>query len=175
VANALASIASVLDGLAIDWMLFGALAANLYRAETRLTGDTDVMLANVGPSLSELESALNTAGWTVFRATPDGSLLRVRHPELGVADLVIAGTEFERLALSRASFDTTAEGVRLRVPTREDAIIFKLIAGRAKDLADVESILDTDPQLDEAYIGHWTTVWEVTDRWQSIRAASRRE
>jgi hypothetical protein len=50
-----------------------------------------------------------------------------------------------------------------------------LIAGRAKDLADVESILDTNPQLAEAYIEHWTTVREVADRWQSIRADSRRE
>ena len=172
-ASALSSIAGVLDGLAVEWMLFGALAANRYRAETRLTGDTDVLLANVGRSLEELERALGAAGWSVFRATPDGSLLRVRHLELGVADLVIAGTEFERIALSRASFEATPDGIRLRVPTREDAILFKLIAGRAKDIADIESILDTNPALDEAYVERWASAWDVLDRWTGLRASSR--
>jgi hypothetical protein len=169
----LASIAAVLDGLAIEWMLFGALAANRYRAETRLTGDTDVLLASVGSSLAALERALTEAGWGVSRATSDGSLLRLRHSELGIADLVIAGTEFERLALGRSRFEMTADHVRLRVPTREDSIVFKLIAGRAKDLADVESILDTRPELDEGYIEHWASVWEVSDRWRAVRDTSR--
>jgi ribosomal 50S subunit-associated protein YjgA (DUF615 family) len=37
---------------------------------------------------------------------------------------------------------------QVRVPTPEDLIISKAVAHRARDLVDVESILESHPQLD---------------------------
>ncbi len=168
--SALESLARILDLLGIEWMLFGALAANLYRAETRLTGDTDVLISSTGVELGRIEAALRSAGWEAFRATPDGSLLRVRHTEFGIADLVFSGTDFEREAIGRSRPEELAEGLTVRVPTPEDVVVFKLIAGRAKDLADIESVLDANRPLDNAYIEHWAAIWDVTERWTALHS-----
>ena len=61
--SALESLARILDHLGIEWMLFGALAANLYRAETRLTGDSAVLISSTGVELGRIETALRSAGW----------------------------------------------------------------------------------------------------------------
>ena len=171
--SALESLARILDGLGIEWMLFGALAANLYRAETRLTGDTDVLLESAGTDREGLEAALRSEGWTPFRASPDGSLLRIRHAEFGNADLVFSGTDYERVALGRSRPETLGAGLTVRVPTREDVVVFKLIAGRAKDLADIESILDSGAALDDAYVGQWASEWDVRDAWRRLQAQHR--
>ena len=45
----------------------------------------------------------------------------------------------------------------------------KLIAGRHRDLADIEAILETGRPLDEAYLERWAEYWEVLDRWRTLR------
>jgi hypothetical protein len=170
--SALESLARILDGLGIEWMLFGALAANLYRAETRLTGDTDVLVASA--ERDGLDAALRSAGWEAFRATPDGSLLRVRHATFGIADLVFSGTDYERGAIGRSRREELAPGLIIRVPTPEDVVVFKLIAGRAKDLADIESVLDANRVLDEGYIEQWAAEWDVAERWRLLRSEHAR-
>jgi hypothetical protein len=51
----------------------------------------------------------------------------------------------------------TAGGiVRLvRLVTAEDLILFKLLAGRPRDLLDIKDILFMQGQLDEAYMRRW--------------------
>jgi hypothetical protein len=168
--SALEAIAALLDRLGVEWVLFGALAANRYRGQTRTTGDTDVLIADPGAARHALEQSLIAGGWGLLRATPDGSLLRLTHPELGIVDLVVAGTDFERLAMSRARSETVREGFCVRTLTVEDVIVFKLIAGRGKDLDDVDSILLTGCSLDVAYIERWASEWDVLDRWRTLRA-----
>jgi hypothetical protein len=168
--NALEALGRLLDGLGIRWVLIGALAANRYRITTRLTQDVDLLLADLGPGLEGLEAALATAGWSVRRATPGGEILRLRHVELGAADLIVAATEYERMALARAREESLGPAARVRVLTPEDVIVLKLIAGRTQDLADVEAILAARPSLDEAYLERWAEFWEVLDAWRRLRA-----
>jgi predicted nucleotidyltransferase len=170
--SALESLAAILDRLGIQWVLFGALAANLYRGETRLTGDTDLLLADAGRDRALLDDALAEAGWKRFSATPDGSLLRLRHADLGIVDLIMAGTVYERIAIDRSRLETLRDGVSVRALTPEDVVVFKLIAGRSKDLADIESILLTGRALDERHIERWAAEWDVLDRWRALRTAT---
>lgn len=168
--NALSAIADILRGLGIRWALMGALAANRYRSSPRLTQDVDVLLADLGASLETLEEAFRAAGWTIRRATPDGELLRLRHPELGVADLLVAGTEYQQEALRRAREEPLGPGgAAVAVLAPEDVIVHKLVAGRAQDLADIEAMLAAHVALDEAYLESWLEFWEVADRWRSLR------
>jgi len=57
------------------------------------------------------------------------------------------------------------------VITVEDVLVHKLIAWRARDRNDIASILETAPKLDETYIEHWATEWDVLDRWYEARAS----
>ena len=160
--------------MGIEWALFEAVAANRYRREVRLTGDVDLLLADHGGELTALETALAQADWTTRRATPDGSVLRLRHPRLGAADLVLAETEYQRVALGRARaevIDPTGEVVRYLAP--EDVILHKLIAARPRDLDDIENILDAAPELDEAYLTGWAEAWGVLEPWNRLRGAVR--
>jgi len=100
-------------------------------------------------------------------------MLRARHPEYGLADLIVAGTEYERTAISRALTEGVGTPLSIRVLAPEDVIVFKLIAGRAQDLADIEAILAAKPSLDDAYLESWASAWDVLESLRRLRAAAR--
>jgi hypothetical protein len=172
--DAVSALAELLARLGIRWALMGALAANRYRATTRTTQDADLLLLDAGPGIEALERALRDSGWTVRRATPDGAILRARHPTYGLADLITAGTEYEREALARSRAEEAAADSPVRVLAVEDVILFKLIAGRTQDVADVEAILAADPALDLDYLEGWARAWDVLDSWLRLRSAGPR-
>jgi hypothetical protein len=169
--NALEALGRLLDRLDIRWVLIGALAANRYRITTRLTQDVDLLLEGVGPGLDRLERELAAGGWAVRRATPGGEVLRLRHAELGAADLIIAATEYEEVAIRRARAEPLGEGRPVLVLAPEDVIVLKLVAGRAQDVADIEAILAARPQLDETYIETWAKFWDVLASWRRLRGS----
>ncbi len=169
----LSALGSVLDGLGIAWTLIGAVAANRYRREVRLTGDVDLLIASLGPSLGELEAAFEAQGWSVRRGTPDGALLRLRHPEFGAADLLLAETDYQQSALARSRREVIDETTQVAVLQVEDVLIHKLVAGRARDLDDIGEILAADWPLDEDYVEHWATFWDVLALWRQLRRAER--
>lgn len=172
--DAVSALATLLGRLGIRWTLIGALAANRYRVATRTTQDVDLLLLDLGPGLEALESALRDAGWRVRRATPDGAILRARHPALGLADLITAGTDYEREAIARSRAEESGGGAVIHVLAVEDVILLKLIAGRAQDVADIEAILAAKPALDEGHLEGWARAWDVLDAWQALRSAARR-
>jgi hypothetical protein len=167
--DAVQDLGKRLDAMSIEWALFGAVAANRYRREVRLTGDVDLLLADHGNDLAALERSLVQGGWTTRRATPDGAVLRLRHPRLGAADLVLAETEYQRVALARARSEADAAGARVRYLAPEDVILHKLIAGRPRDLDDILNILDAAPTLDETYLEGWADAWDVRELWQRLK------
>lgn len=167
--NALEALGRLLDGLGIRWVLIGALAANRYRITTRLTQDVDLLLAGMGPGLERLERELATGGWSVRRATPGGEILRLRHEELGAADLIVAATGYEGVAIARARVEHLGVGTDVLVLAPEDVIVLKLIAARAQDVADIEAILAAKPSLDESYVEEWAQFWGVLDLWHRLR------
>lgn len=132
-----------------------------------MTGDIDLLLAGVGQSLANLQAAFEASGWNVFRADAAGELLRLTHEKYGVADLIIAGTKYQQLALSRAIVESVHKE-SIKVLTVEDVIIHKLIAGRFQDLADIEAILDTEIRLDEAYLNEWIDYWQLQSTWTNV-------
>ena len=155
------------------WALIGGHAANLYRREIRATLDVDIVVAQVAAGkdepLSSAAKRLVGEGWSVMAMPPGAWLLRVSQPDHGALDLVVAETEYQHVALSRAAKSTVGD-VNLKTLTVEDVIIHKLIANRTKDDADVIDILKTGPDLDQAYLNHWLGEWEVVDRYERLVA-----
>ena len=166
--SSISHLKKVLDGLSIQWVLIGALAANRYRGSPRLTNDIDLLLADTGTGIDQLEDALVFSGWTVFRADPHGELLRLKHVEHGIADLLIAGTDYQKRAIDRAVAETV-KGESIKVLTVEDVIIHKLIAGRFQDLADIEAILKTGLDFDHVYVDYWIEYWDLLERWNKFQ------
>ena len=169
--SALSAFATTFDALGIGWVLIGALAANRYRGSPRFTKDVDVLISDERLEHARLEAALCAAGWDVTKADAEGELLRLRHPVLGRADVLVAGTEYQREAILRARVEKIEGGAEIPVLRVEDVIVHKLIAGRAQDIADIEAILDTRLRLDRAFIERWAEFWDVVDRWRAVSAA----
>ena len=46
-------------------------------------------------------------------------------------------------------------GLRIRVASAEDLIIMKAVAGRARDIADIENLIQANPDLDVDRIRRW--------------------
>lgn len=149
---------AILTANGIATVLIGAHAANRYRLEVRHTVDVDLLAS----TLSGAAEALRAAGCVVREVSEDGLvyLLSARN-DVAVVDVLLAETEYQRLAMERA-----VDGVL----TVEDVIIHKLIAGRARDLDDIRSILSTNITFDDAYVLSNALAWGVADRWSSVRA-----
>jgi predicted nucleotidyltransferase len=171
--DAIVELARTLTELGVRWVVIGAVAANLYRRQTRLTGDVDLLLADAGTDVDRVESSFRARGWTVRRATPGGDVMRMKHADYGNVDLQIAGTEYQREAIRRSRMEPLSGELQAAVLTVEDVIIHKLIAGRNRDVADIESILESGIELDEGYLAHWIAIWEVGERWAVLRSQRR--
>ena len=166
--SALGALKQLLQHLGIAWVLIGAHAANRYRNSARFTQDIDLLLANTGENLTQLRVALEQAGWRVRQADSDGELLRLQHPALGSADLLVAGTDYQQVAIQRARHELVDATMHVPVLTVEDVLLHKLIAGRYQDLADIEAILATRPVLDRAYLSEWMAYWSLEADWRRV-------
>lgn len=152
-----AAATELLDRLGSGWAIAGAVAALRFRASPRATDDIDFLVEWD----EQLVPSLLAEGFDVRVAEDEGEvqLLRIRRTD-GAADLIVARTEYQDVALRRAVDHSL---------TVEDVIVHKLIAWRPRDRDDVASILSTGIAIDVDYVESWATQWDVLDRWVAAR------
>ncbi len=124
--------------------------------EPRMTADVDVIAFLSESQADGLIQRANLSGFDIdpkleserLRAT---GTLRFRQPPFQL-DIILASLPFEEAAYSRALHGTLF-GRRITFPSAEDMILFKVLAGRNKDLADANSIIKRhESKLDWSYI-----------------------
>jgi hypothetical protein len=104
-----------------------------------------------GPRVSE---ALNFAR--------QARVLLVRHGASAVdADVTFAGLPFEEEVVASAK-PVEVGGVLVPLPTPEDLIVMKAFAHRPRDMADIESLLDSHPKLDLRRVRRWVREFAAT-------------
>jgi predicted nucleotidyltransferase len=86
------------------------------------------------------------------------------------ADIFIAETSFQREVLERR-VAAGVEGRDVKLVSAEDLILFKLVAGRPRDLIDVQDVLFTQGKLDEPYLRRWAGPLGVEARLDEVLAA----
>lgn len=144
-AELLADLARALGALGVRWYVFGAQAAIVYGV-ARLTADVDVTVEAGPRPTRDVVAGLQAAGFTLRVADVEGFVERTRvlplahHRTRIPVDVVLAGPGLEELFLSRVEEHVIA-GVRLPVVSAEDLVAMKILAGRAKDLDDVETVV----------------------------------
>ena len=145
IAELLAGIARALGSLGARWYLFGAQAAIVHGA-SRLTADVDVTVELGGRSSASLVESLRHEGFALRVADTDDFVERTRvlplvHEPSGIlCDVVLAGPGIEELFFERSELRDVG-GVRVPVVSADDLIAMKVLAGRPKDLDDVEAIV----------------------------------
>jgi hypothetical protein len=79
-------------------------------------------------------------------------MLPLHHVPTGITvDVAVGSMGFERQVVSRAA-NTNLGTLNVTVATAEDLILMKLVAGRARDLEDVENIVLAQQELDWDYL-----------------------
>lgn len=157
VVDLLADVASALDTAGVPWYLFGAQAAILHGA-VRLTADVDVTV-RLPDSMSNEALAQTLEQHRFHRRVHDAAFIErtrvipfVHLPTAFPMDVVLAGPGLEDRFFDRVVI-RHIDDVRVRVASAEDLIVMKVLAGRPKDLEDVEAIVAAyGDRLDEATI-----------------------
>jgi hypothetical protein len=168
--RALSEIARALDEAGAVWMLVGGLAVGGW-TEPRATKDL--------PCWSRPSVAGVVVSPAQLADVAEGGPLRLHTSRPGEPSLVIdflcVGTPFEREALSRRRV-LTLFGVQLFVASPDDLLIYKLIAARPQDLADVDRLIRFGrcPE-DESYVRRWARDWDVEERLGHALAVARRD
>lgn len=150
--QALKALSRALAATDAPWMIIGGVAV-IAHGVRRLTTDID---ATVRGDATSPERLLAELAKTDIRPRIDDALafakanlvLLVRHEPTGVdLDVSLAWSAFEHAALEARR---TARFGRVDVPmaTPTDLVVLKTLAGRPKDLEDVEALLVMFPDVD---------------------------
>lgn len=140
-------------------MVIGGQAVLVY-GEPRLTKDIDITLGlgieglakiinlvkklNLKPLVSNIETFVK-----------ETMVLPVIHEKSGIrVDLIFSHSPYERQAIIRAKTIKLGR-TEIQFAALEDVIIHKMIAGRARDIEDIRTILLKNSKYDSQYISKW--------------------
>jgi len=162
-----------------DCAIIGGCARNAY-APPRATKDVDLAVRLDEAAFSAVRGAFAEQGFHLVTevraeessAVPDVALFR---DEKGARiDLLIAKTDFELEAIARRI--RPSKPGSLAIVTVEDLLVYKLIAGRTRDLADAEEVVRTQVlagrRIDWSHVERWCTEWGLEDRLDALRRAT---
>jgi predicted nucleotidyltransferase len=155
----LRKIALQLKKASIPYMVIGGQAVLLY-GEPRLTRDIDITLGIGVEELGKVKKILRSTGLKILvkndkEFVAKTMVLPVMDRESGIRiDFTFSYSVYERQAIERAR-DIKLGRTSVRFASLEDLVIHKVIAGRARDLEDVGSVLLKNPKYDSRYIEKW--------------------
>ena len=174
-----------LSGAGAAHALIGGCARNVY-APPRATRDVDLGVVASPDAYTRIARELTAAGFSRVTETrtdpqavvPDVALFS--DATGGRIDLLLAHTEFEERAISRAvPVFLPSAGLTIPVVKVEDLIVYKVLAGRPRDLMDIEDIIrfqiSSDASIDWAYVEDECARWDALPVLQTARSRATRD
>lgn len=143
----------------IPYMVIGGQAVLLY-GEPRLTKDIDITLGVGVRELNKLKETISSLGLKILVERDEefverNMVLPTLDEKSGIrVDFIFSFSLYERQAIERAK-DIKLGRSMVRFASLEDVVIHKVIAGRARDLEDIQSILLKNQKYDSDYIEKW--------------------
>jgi hypothetical protein len=176
VLKALEHLWKTLAPLRLPMAVMGGIALSAWEY-VRSTKDVDILIHLGVVDLEKLLAILHQAGFRPLRQPPVLTVGSMRFMQLGYeppgtflelqVDLLFADSEYQRAALARR-VPLRLEGLEqeLFILSCEDLILFKLLAGRLRDRADVMELLRLNrPALDLVYLVGWAEWLGLTREW----------
>jgi predicted nucleotidyltransferase len=157
--DAAAEAAQFLDELGIPYAVIGGLAVQ-YWGEARTTRDVDIVVV-ADPTRTEefLNAAVRKFRPRIQDAVAfalERRVLLISDPSGIPVDISLGLPGYEEEAVRRAVPAKLPDGRLIRLISPEDLAIHKYIAGRSRDLEDIEAILVRQRlSLDLDYIRRW--------------------
>jgi hypothetical protein len=137
-------------------MVFGGQAVAIY-GEPRLTRDIDITIGFEPQEAESVIAIIERLGMKVRVGNAKEFLaqtfvLPVLDSETSIPiDFVFSLTPFERDAIRRSKI-VEIDGVPVHYVSLEDLVVMKIIAGRPRDLEDVQGVLLKNPGYDRAFV-----------------------
>lgn len=165
-----------LDEAGIPYMLVGGQAVT-FHGIPRFTEDIDITIGLSADGVEEMLSFCRDAGLSALPDDPatfvrSTNVLPVSDPTSGVrVDFIFSSVPFERSAIERA-VKVTVRGAGVRVATPEDLVLYKLFAGRPRDVEDARGIVTVRREdLDWEYLRKWAEEFSVVPGREGLPAA----
>lgn len=176
--QAIAAVQTLLAKFENRGVIIGGIAVG-FLGRPRLTEDIDAMfLLSVKdiPRFLEAASAENIQprikNADEFARKNRVLLLRHISTEINI-DVSLGALPFEEEMVARKIVKSSGT-ISLSLPTPEDLIIMKAVAHRPKDLEDIRTIVDNNPDLDKERIERWVKAFsgilELPGLWPKISA-----
>jgi hypothetical protein len=149
-------IAGQLKKASIPYMVIGGQAVLLY-GEPRLTRDIDITLGIGVNGLEKVKRVIQAVALIILIKKEKDFVERTMalstlDKKSGIrVDSIFSFSSYERQAIERGK-NIQLGRVLVRFASLEDVIIHKVIAGRPRDIEDVESMLLKNPKYDRRYI-----------------------
>jgi hypothetical protein len=159
-------------------IVIGGVAVSIL-GKPRLTRDIDMTLMLDLVDLPIL--VLAASAYNITPRVPDviefarqSRVVLLQHEPTGVdIDISLGAMPFEVEAIARGKV-VDLDGLKVRLPTPEDLIIFKAVSHRLKDLQDIYDLIQANPGLDVARIRLWVQQFaetlEMPKLWDDIAA-----
>jgi len=169
----LRKIALQLKKASIPYMVIGGQAVLLY-GEPRLTRDIDITMGIGVDGLGKVKKIIPIIGLKSLVENEEefverNMVLPTIDKKSGIrVDFIFSFSPYERQAIERAK-DIKLGGSLVRFACLEDVAIHKVIAGRARDLEDVKSILLKNPKYDSVYIEKWLKQFDKSLRGKFLK------
>jgi len=141
----------------IPHMVIGGQAVLLY-GEPRLTRDIDIALGIKVNELNKIKKIVSIIGLKILvkkEFVERNMVLPTIEEKSGIrVDFIFSFSPYERQAIERGK-DIKLGRTLVRFASLEDVVIHKVIAGRARDMEDIKSILLKNPKYDSGEIIKW--------------------
>jgi hypothetical protein len=148
---AAAKLQQDLDSIDLPNCIIGGLALQAW-GETRMTRDADFTVltnfSNEANKISAILQFLTPRRPDAFEFALQNRVVLGYVSENVSVDIGLGGFDYEAALVQRAVPFEFAPEVWLRVCSAEDLIVMKVFAGRTRDWADVQSIIDRQASLD---------------------------
>lgn len=157
-------------------VIIGGIAASLL-GQPRFTADLDAVIFLSINDLPKLIEAAAQEGMLGRIADAEAfarknRVLLLQHVSSGIKiDISLGILPFEAEMIERGQ-EISVGNIQLRLPTPEDLIIMKAVAHRPKDIADIQAIAASHPNLDKERIRSWIEQFgdalDLPDLWKMI-------
>jgi hypothetical protein len=172
----LTALQRLLDRFSAQGVIIGGIATG-FLGKPRFTVDLDAMFFASIKDVPRIlgmakEEGIEPRTDKVMEFAQKSRVLLLRHSVSGASiDISLGVLPFEEEVIARSRmYDAGMLSVRL--PTPEDLIIMKAIAHRPKDLIDIQTVIDSHPDLDVDRIRDWiksfADVLETQSLWTDI-------
>ncbi len=162
----LKKLANILDESNIPYMVIGGQAVLLY-GEPRLTRDIDITLGIGTDEFKRAMDCVSNISLKILVDTPEKfvketMVLPAIDEKTGIrVDFIFSFSLYERSAIKRAK-NVELGKTTVKFASLEDLIIHKIIAGRARDIEDIKTILLKNQDYDTKYIASWLKEFDIS-------------